>query len=178
MNPAESPTTQAAAGISTVALADLDTATLIATIVARYHRVHSQELPELIQMAERVETVHQGHAAVPAGLAALLKEMLGELTMHMQKEELILFPHMSSADAGNAGGLAFQHPIAKMMAEHEEHGACLERIRKLTNDFRVPDDGCGTWRALYAGVAKFADDLVAHVHTENTILFPRFLSDG
>lgn len=158
--------------------ADLDTRSLIETIISRYHRVHSQELPELIQLAKRVETVHQGHATVPAGLASLLQRMLGELTTHMQKEELILFPHMSNADTGNEGRLAFQHPIAKMMAEHEEHGACLERIRELTNDFRVPDDGCGTWRTLYAGVAKFADDLVAHVHTENTILFPRFLADG
>jgi regulator of cell morphogenesis and NO signaling len=96
--------------------------------------------------------------------------MLGELTVHMQKEELILFPHMRKG-----GSLEIQHPIAVMMAEHEEHAAYLQTLRDLTNDLRVPDDGCATWQALYAGITKFADDLAQHIHTENNILFPRFL---
>jgi len=149
--------------------ADLDTGSLIELIVSRFHRAHSREIPELIRLAQRVEAVHEKHASVPAGLADLLKRMLGELTIHMQKEELVLFPRMK-----NGGAMPLQFPIATMMAEHREHGAHLEEIRRLTNGLRVPDDGCATWRALYAGVSKFADDLVEHIHTENNILFPRF----
>jgi regulator of cell morphogenesis and NO signaling len=150
--------------------AAMDTGPLIDTIIARYHRVHSEELPELAALADRVETVHRDHPAVPSGLAAALKRILGELTIHMQKEEIILFPQMS-----NGARMPLQHPIAAMMAEHEEHGAHLEELRNLTQDFRVPDDGCGTWRALYSGIGKFADDLMAHIEIENNILFPRFL---
>lgn len=153
--------------------ADLATKPLIETIVTRYHRTHIRELPELIQLAERVEMVHKDHASAPAGLASLLTRMLGELTTHMQKEELILFPHMNTDE----GGAAFQHPIATMMSEHQEHGLHLEEIKRLTNDLRVPDDGCATWRALYSGLAKFIDDLMEHIHIENNILFPRFLTD-
>lgn len=153
--------------------ADLDLASLIDGIVTRYHRVHSQELPELIQLANRVEEVHQHHPSVPAGLAAFLKRMLGELTIHMQKEELLLFPQMRKG-----GWPKIQHSIAVMMAEHKDHEAYLQSLKGLTHDLRVPDDGCTTWRALYAGIAKFADDLVEHIHIENNILFPRFLDDG
>lgn len=150
--------------------ADLDNGSLIETIITRFHRVHSKELPELIQLAERVENVHQGHVSVPAGLAVLLKTMLGELTIHMQKEELVLFPQMNKGAT-----MPLQFPISAMMAEHQEHGAHLEEIKKLTNDLAVPDDGCMTWRALYSGLAKFMDDLIEHIHIENNILFPRFL---
>lgn len=152
------------------AAASLDTKSLIETIVNRYHRVHSAELPELIRLAARVEAVHKDHPSVPAGLAALLKQVLGELTMHMQKEELILFPAMAKG-----GRASIEHPIAAMMADHADHGAHLQQIRDLTDDIRAPEDACTTWRALYAGLAKFADDLVEHIHVENNILFPRFL---
>lgn len=150
--------------------ADLDTGSLIEAIVTRYHRVHSKELPELIQLAERVETVHRGHASVPAGLAAMLKATLGELTIHMQKEELVLFPQMK-----NGAMMPLRFPISAMMAEHQEHGAHLEEIKRLTHDLAMPADGCATWRALYAGLAKFMEDLIEHIHIENNILFPRFL---
>ncbi len=151
--------------------ADLDTQTLTETIVTRFHRVHSKEIPELIQLAERVEVVHKDHPAVPAGLAALLQKMLGELTVHMQKEEIVLFPQMC-----NGATMPLVFPITTMMAEHQEHGGHLEDVRKLTRDLTVPEGGCPTWRALYAGLDKFADDLVEHIHIENNILFPRFLT--
>ncbi len=152
--------------------AAMDTKSLIDAIITRYHRVHSRELPELMALAERVEVVHRNHPAVPSGLAALLKRMLGELTMHMQKEEIVLFPQMK-----NGGRMPLQHPISAMMAEHKEHGTNLEELRDLTGDLRVPDDGCATWRALYSGIGKFADDLVEHIHIENNILFSRFLAN-
>ena len=97
--------------------APLDTEALIAFIVARYHERHKRELPELIHLATRVEAVHRDHQAVPAGIALLLQRILGELTMHMQKEELILFPAMRK---GRSPRLA--NPIAEMIAEHDDHG--------------------------------------------------------
>ena len=151
----------------------LDTGTLTDAIVTRFHHVHSKELPELIEQARRVEAVHKAHPAVPAGLAGLLQQMLGELTLHMQKEEIVLFPQMNK---GAQMPLIF--PITKMMAEHQEHGAHLVAIRSLTNNLTIPDDGCSTWRELYAGLTKFANDLVEHVHIENDVLFPRFMADA
>ena len=153
--------------------AQLDTKALIETIVIRYHRVHSQELPELIRLAKRVEAVHHDHPSVPAGLAELLEQIFGELTTHMQKEELILFPAMAKGGRANIA-----HPIAAMMADHDDHGLRLQALKDITDDIRAPEGACTTWRALYAGLAKFSDDLVEHIHVENNILFPRFLGTG
>ena len=30
---------------------------------------------------------------------------------------------------------------------------------------------CNTWRALYLGIGTFKQDLMAHIHLENNILF-------
>jgi regulator of cell morphogenesis and NO signaling len=65
-------------------------------------------------------------------------------------------------------------PIYVMTAEHDDHGEHLRQLERLTNDFEPPEGACTTWRALYAGAQKFAEDLVNHIHIENNVLFSRF----
>ena len=144
-------------------------AELIDLIETRYHAAHRREVPERIRLARRVETVHKDHPKVPRGIAALLERMSGELEVHIKKEELILFPMMR-----RGGHPMIAQPIAAMLAEHDDHGANLRELEALTNDFAAPDDACPTWRALYVGTRKLADDLMEHIHTKNNVLFPRF----
>ena len=142
---------------------------LIGYIVERYHQVHRRELPELRNLAIRVEQVHAEHPAVPAGLAGLLARMQEALESHMQKEEQVLFPLMLSG-----GDPMIVHPIGMMRHEHDEHGEELRALAALTGDMTVPEGACDSWRALYAGLAKLAEDLTDHMHVENNVLFPRF----
>ncbi len=144
---------------------------LIAHIVERYHNVHRRELPELKALATRVEKVHADHPAVPAGLSELLARMQAGLESHMAKEEQVLFPLML-----NGGHPMIGHPIGMMRHEHDEHGEELRALSALTHDATPPADACNSWRALYAGLAKLAEDLTEHMHIENNILFPRFES--
>ena len=146
-----------------------DVEDLIQLILERYHQVHRSELPELHALARRVESVHADHVAVPKGLAEVLARLQGELESHMQKEEQILFPLMLSG-----GSPMIVHPIAMMRHEHDEAGEDLKAVSKLTGDLTLPTEACNTWRALYAGLAKFAEDLTEHIHIENNILFPKF----
>lgn len=142
---------------------------LIDHILERYHAVHREQLPELIRMARRVESVHRDHPQVPAGLADTLEGMEQELLSHMEKEEQILFPMLKS------GGNPFvKQPIGMMRAEHVDHGAELDKLMRLTQDATPPQGACNTWRALYAGIAQLNDDLINHIHLENNVLFPQF----
>ncbi len=149
-------------------VAPQETGALIDHILERYHAVHRAELPELIRLAHRVEAVHREHRAVPTGLAELLATIEADLAEHQAKEEQILFPLMRAG-----GHPMIVHPIARMREEHEAHGANLAEILVLTNDITPPADACNSWRALYAGLAKFAEDLSEHVHLENNVRFPR-----
>ncbi len=145
-----------------------DSAALIRHILDRYHAVHRREVPELIRLARRVEAVHRDHPDVPRGLADLLARVEYEMESHMQKEEQALFPMIL------AGHAHLAMPIEIMRDEHDDHGERLREIEALTNGHVPPDGACNTWRALYAGTRKFAEDLMEHIHLENNVLFPRY----
>ncbi|MCM5570157.1 iron-sulfur cluster repair protein YtfE [Burkholderiaceae bacterium FT117] len=141
-------------------------AELIEHIVSRYHARHRDQLPELVRLARRVEQVHGGRPDCPLGLAEHLEAMRQELESHMMKEEQILFPMLARGMREQAGG-----PISVMRFEHEQHGDALEGLDALTGGMVPPSGACNTWRALYLGLSALRDDLVAHIHLENNILF-------
>ena len=143
-----------------------DPAELTRYIETRYHERHREQLPLLAQMAERVETVHFGDDDVPEGLSNLLERMIGDMEVHMKKEELILFP------AIRKGGMpGIENPIAVMRADHDNHATEIADIRRLTCNLTLPAGACGTWTALYTGLAEFLGDLEEHMRLENDVLF-------
>jgi regulator of cell morphogenesis and NO signaling len=145
------------------------TKALLDHILARFHETHRRELHELVGLARKVEAVHAAHPEVPKGLADEIETLRRDLEEHMYKEEMALFPLMLARE-----GTAIGHPIQKMLRDHQQHVAKLAHIEQMANGFVAPDDACRSWRALYAGAAKFVDDLREHIHIENDVLFPRF----
>ena len=145
------------------------TDSLIDHLHSRYHETHRRELEFLIPLAQKVERVHGDHPAAPVGLAAALEAMRDELESHMMKEELVLFPMMRAG-----GNPTIEHPITQMRHEHDDAAQLLSTIEHVTHGLALPEGACGSWTALYTGVKKFNDDLVAHMHLENAVLFPRF----
>lgn len=143
---------------------------LIDHILSRFHEVHRAQLPELIRMARRVEAVHRDHPEVPRGLAEHLEIIESEMLSHMEKEEQVLFPMLK-----RGGHPMVAQPIGMMRAEHVDHGAALAELLTLSRDAVPPLGACNTWRALYAGIAQFHDDLIQHIHLENNVLFPQFV---
>ena len=137
-------------------------------IETRYHARHRTELPELAALAEKVETVHFGDEDVPDGLSALLRRMIGELEVHMKKEELILFPAIRNAASG------LDAPIAAMRDDHDSHESDIARIGQLTSGLALPQDACPIWTQLYTELSKFVAELEEHIRLENEVLFPPF----
>lgn len=143
---------------------------LIEHLLERYHAEHREELPRLVAHAEKVEKVHADKAACPRGLAQHLATMLEELEDHMQKEEQVLFP-MILAGRGRMASM----PVQVLELEHQDHARNLQKMRALAHDFVPPPEACGTWIALYLGLAALERDLMEHIHLENNVLFPRAL---
>lgn len=139
---------------------------LIDFILENFHQVHRVELPELVRLATKVERVHSDKSDCPHGLSDHLLHMSHELEMHMQKEEQILFPMIKQG----AGSMVLG-PISVMRHEHDDHGAALRELERLTNNMQPPLGACNTWRALYLGLQKLRNDLMQHIHLENNLLF-------
>ena len=143
-------------------------AELIDRILVRYHAEHRRQLPELIQLARKVELVHAEDPACPAGLAAQLRDTARELESHMRKEEELLFPLLARGDGSVAEGA-----VRAVRSEHEEHGHQLRRLVELAHDLAPPPHACASWRSLYDALRAFRTDLLDHIHLENDILFAR-----
>lgn len=143
--------------------------TLIAHILQRYHAVHRAELATLCRLARKLEQDRKDHRACPHGLADFLVDLQGDLEHHMTREETVLFPTLLSGGGGCA-----PFALRKMRAEHDDHRVHLERLTALTNDFVCPSEADEIWQGLYAGCAKFHEDLREHIRIENEDLFPLF----
>ncbi len=137
---------------------------LIGHILARYHMVHRQELPELVRLAEEVERLHHGHPDVPFGLAGVLQELTEVLDARMGKEESELFPRLRRIEPGSGRALS------ELKFEHSRLEAYLCCLETVTAAHQPPVDADDTWRRLYAGTAKLVDDLIRHRYLESETL--------
>lgn len=145
---------------------------LIDHILSRYHAPLRTELPRLIELAGRVEQAHADRSDRPAGLALLLSQVRDAVESHLEKEEQILFPLIRAG----RGHMA-QMPVQVMIHEHDDHGQNLTRIRQITHDFTLPPQACASWRELYRALEELEGELMAHIHLENSVLFPRALAE-
>lgn len=155
---------------------------LIDHILERYHKTLTEELPRLEALAEKVASVHgANHPDTLPPLRDTFRALKAELESHLEKEERVLFPYVRELETAARGlrpaysvplGLA-SGAIGVMEREHEVAGLALTTIHRLTGGYRPPDDACGSFRALYAGLEIFEADLHSHIHLENNILFPR-----
>ena len=152
-------------------------------IVCEHHAYSKRELPRLTVLASKVRAKH-GHMHTELHkICALVEAMAAEMSMHMLKEEQLLFPRLKiveeAACAKTAPPPAFFgpliNPIRHMMGDHDDTGELLKSLRELTRDYTPPQNACMSFQALYHGLAALEKDLHQHVHLENNILFPRAL---
>ena len=94
----------------------------------------------------------------------------------MAKEEQVLFPmirelaNASSAPSFHCGTL--RNPISVMLREHDAVGELLAELRRLTNGYQPPADGCASYVTCFAALAELEADTHLHIHKENNLLFP------
>ena len=154
---------------------------LIDYIEKKHHRYVEEKAPILLSFLLKLEQVHGAAHPELFEIKNLFKRTADELTQHMKKEELILFPHIKQMveaarnktplSAPGFGTVA--NPIAMMMEEHENEGNRFEKIVAISNNYTPPADGCNTYKVTFQMLQEFESDLHTHIHLENNILFPK-----
>jgi regulator of cell morphogenesis and NO signaling len=146
-------------------------------IVAKHHRYVRDEAPRIEMLLEKVTSRHGAAHPELFTIQESVIAMSTELSAHMAKEEQVLFPFLEKMEGEGAIPVAcfdsIGLPISRMMADHEDAGELLAKIRALSSSFQVPDGACPSYRGLYHSLEEFERDLHHHVHLENNILFPR-----
>jgi regulator of cell morphogenesis and NO signaling len=150
-------------------------------IVNQFHVYTKNRLPLISDYMETVAAVHGESHPETRAIAALWQAVKGELAMHMQKEELLLFPYIkrlvrSEAEGGSPTPPPFgsaRELIQTMEAEHEQTGDALGEMERLSLGYTPPEEACPTYRTLYAYLNEFDAATKKHIHLENNILFPK-----
>ena len=154
---------------------------LIDFITNTHHKYVEENISLLKQYGDKVAKVHGHHYSELLEIQQLIHEVSDELTVHLKKEELILFPFIKKLVLAKKGNLTVEkphfgtvnNPIQMMEEDHDHAGDIFKRISELTNKYKTPEGACNTFKALYAKLEEFEDDLHQHVHLENNILFPK-----
>ena len=152
-------------------------------IINVHHHYVEENSPLLLQYSKRVNHVHGHHYTELAEIESLVLQLVQAMAGHQRKEELILFPFIKKLVKAEREGSeipsvhfgSVENPINMMEHEHTEAGEILVRIAELSNNYTPPQGACNTYRAFYAKLEEFEQDLHHHIHLENNILFPKAL---
>ncbi len=150
---------------------------LVDHIEAVHHRYLWEELPRVTALVDKIVTVHGGRHPELAAIAACFAEARADLEPHMLKEERVLFPMIRELATSSGNRRRFtagrcRTRSAVMLSEHDAVGALLARLRRLTDSYTPPADGCATYAACFAAMAELEADTHLHIHKENNVLFP------
>lgn len=141
---------------------------IIDYIIHRFHQPHRHLLPLLIDQAEYFEANIDKHPGFPQGLARVLKDLYQDLLIHMEREEIIVFPLLA---AKSRDYLCTQ--LNKAQHHHDFHQQQLDTIQLLTQNCSAPKNADETWQWFYTKLNNFCVDLKNHIELEEKILFSR-----
>jgi regulator of cell morphogenesis and NO signaling len=145
----------------------MSTAALVAHIVSTHHAYLRQTLPFVRGLAAKVARVHGDHNPRLRALSATVGALGDALLPHLDEEEQSLFPWLMAKGTDPA---TVETGLRAMREEHLAVGALLERMREESDDYRMPDWGCNSYRTLLAELAALESDTLRHVHLENHVL--------
>jgi regulator of cell morphogenesis and NO signaling len=147
----------------------------------RHHQYVRDSIPRVLALLAKIREKHGGKHREIEEIEKLFGGVAREMTVHMQKEEQILFPYIDALERSARGNGSVEppffqtvrNPIHAMMKEHDSAGELVKRIRKESAEYTAPADACTSYKATYRELRQFEEDLHLHVHLENNILFPR-----
>lgn len=148
---------------------------LVDHIVNVHHGYLYENLPKISELTTKILRVHGGNHPELSKVHKLFHTVKMELEAHLIEEETIQYPAIkeylrsnSEVDLDKAINI-----INQLQDEHTGAGDILKELRKVTNDYKAPSDGCNTYKLTYAKLEEMESDIFQHIHLENNILFPR-----
>lgn len=150
-------------------LSDLSSEELMDRIINQHHGFLRKELPIISELMFKILNVHGKHHPELFEIHGLFGQLKTELEGHLVKEESLLFPEIKKENP------EVHELIDDLEDEHDQAGDALHRLTEITDHFKVPADGCPTYKLVYDKLKDFVADMYVHVHTENNVLFKRFV---
>jgi regulator of cell morphogenesis and NO signaling len=162
-----------------IPFSEMNAEQLVRHILLHHHFYVRQSMPTIEEHIIKVASKHGDRFPYMKDVLQLFTYLKNEMYLHMQKEEVVLFPRIKEIESffrygqkKNVNPVYINGPISVMENEHDEAGAEMELIRVLTNNYTPPDGACTTFKVVLEELKAFEEDLHEHVHLENNLLFP------
>jgi len=125
-------------------------ADLVAHINGTHHKYTRKEIARLGPLLDKVVSVHGKNHPELQNVRAAFRGLAQELTMHMMKEEAVLFPYIVRMEEAVIQKEpvrpppfgSVQNPVAMMMHEHDSAGDALRTMRRASAGYAAPADAC------------------------------------
>jgi regulator of cell morphogenesis and NO signaling len=152
---------------------------LISYILIHHHFYVKQNMPTILLHIKKVVEKHGDSFPYMRKVLQLFIAIKEEMELHMQKEEMVLFPRIKEIETLvvnkqqiKLASSYINGPINMMEMEHEHAGNTLYDIRQLTKNYTPPQQACTTFKVCMIELKEFEENLHRHVHLENNLLFP------
>ncbi len=159
--------------------ASLQPVELIDHITSVHHRYLWDELPRIDALVDKIVSVHGGRHPELTEVQRLFRELRADLEPHLTNEEDLIFPALrelaSNAETASPS-TQLDEQIAALTDDHEVVGELLEELRRVTDGYTPPADGCATYAETYRALGALEEDTHLHVHKESNMLIPSLLT--
>lgn len=156
---------------------------LVDYIYENHHKYVEKQIPEILDYLDKIIANHSNKHPELHEIKNLFKISSEELTKHLKKEELLIFPLIKKLVAKSKIKSSIEkktlktlkNTIAMMHEEHDKEGIRFRKIEELTNYYTPPKNACNTYKITLSLLKAFQEDLHKHIHLENNILFKKVI---
>lgn len=144
-------------------------------IFDKHHTYLYEELVPIGQFVTKVARVHGADHPHLKDLFELFHEFKANIEEHMASEEADVFPLIESYEKNPTEDLKakIQEANSKLAKDRITQTEILDKIRKVTNDFTLPQGACNSYRITYSRLEELTTETFQHIHMENNVLFER-----
>ncbi|MCX7835572.1 MAG: hemerythrin domain-containing protein [bacterium] len=149
---------------------------LIRHIVTKYHVPLRKALPELTELAQNASKIYGDDHPELIEVEKIFGAFRFTVEAHLLSEEKILFKTIEHIESGNVNWRSDRSSNDEIKIRIREHDNSLDdfkMIRKITNNYQVPENTGETYRKWMEALKELETNLYLHMHLENNILFPR-----
>lgn len=139
-----------------------------------HHAFMKKTLPITEELILKIFKVHFDHnKELLTEIYRLFSLLKLDINIHLIKEEEELFPLIKEYEKTKDKEMLKEVLIMleDTEDEHDAAGNILKDLRKLTNNYELPEYGCTTFKLVYDKIQEIESDLFHHIHLENNILF-------
>lgn len=154
---------------------------LVSYLKRKHYFFVRQELPFLSNMVSGIEIPNSEYASILGDLRIMFPLFVEDFIHHIHEEESKLFQriqllHEIEQDEfrlQDALHILEKNPVIFLAEAHDTHDDEMEGIRKITNNYLLPDTAPVSIKVLYHELQVFEKELIVHAQIEDRLLFPK-----